>query len=182
MINYYKTLEIPNFSSLIEIKKAHRKLSKKYHPDLNQGKKSFEEKFKEIQAAYEFLRDDVDRQRLDTYLRYGESNSINQNEQTEYNQAHEQTTRPRKTTYSQASDTTNHNKYTADNSKTSESARDYAVAYFIFSFIVILILSIVIGSITSDKEETNQVEEIYVDDVSENTELKKLLDSLSYEK
>ena len=54
MKNYYEILGINENSSQDEIKKAYRKLSKKYHPDVNpQG----EEKFKEISEAYEHLGD-----------------------------------------------------------------------------------------------------------------------------
>lgn len=53
MTEYYKTLGIPSDSTLEEVKIAYRKLSKKFHPDVNQGDKYFEERFKEIQEAYE---------------------------------------------------------------------------------------------------------------------------------
>mgnify|MGYP001244710124 CR=1 FL=1 len=55
MDNYYKILGVKNFASLDEIKTAYRKLSKKFHPDLNDGDKFFEEKFKELQFVYETL-------------------------------------------------------------------------------------------------------------------------------
>ncbi|MFN8306977.1 MAG: J domain-containing protein [Ferruginibacter sp.] len=55
MLNYYQILGVKNFASLVEIKTAYRKLSKKFHPDVNEGDKFFEEKFKEIQNAYEHL-------------------------------------------------------------------------------------------------------------------------------
>ena len=57
MVNYYDILELENFASVEEVKTAHRRLSKKYHPDLNNGDVASEEKFKEIQNAYEHLRD-----------------------------------------------------------------------------------------------------------------------------
>ena len=52
----YKTLEISENASEAEIKKAYRKLARKYHPDVNK-EASAEEKFKEINAAYEILSD-----------------------------------------------------------------------------------------------------------------------------
>lgn len=55
MTNYYKILGVKDFASLEEIKTAYRKLSKKFHPDVNDGDKFFEERFKEIQEAYEKL-------------------------------------------------------------------------------------------------------------------------------
>lgn len=56
MINPYKVLEVPENASDDEIKKAYRKLSRKYHPDANinnPNKEQAEEKFKEVQQAYE---------------------------------------------------------------------------------------------------------------------------------
>jgi len=57
MLNYYQILGVKNFASLEQIKTGYRKLSKKFHPDVNNGDKFFEEKFKEIQNAYEHLTD-----------------------------------------------------------------------------------------------------------------------------
>jgi len=55
--NYYKILGVVNFASIDEIKIAYRKLSKKFHPDVNDGDKFFEEKFKELLIVYEILCD-----------------------------------------------------------------------------------------------------------------------------
>lgn len=55
MKNYYYILGISSKASLDEIKKAYRKLATKFHPDKNQGDSFFEERFKEIQEAYEVL-------------------------------------------------------------------------------------------------------------------------------
>ncbi|MEA3228956.1 MAG: DnaJ domain-containing protein, partial [Campylobacterota bacterium] len=52
----YKTLEIGEGSSESEIKKAYRKLARQYHPDINKDPDA-EEKFKEINSAYEILSD-----------------------------------------------------------------------------------------------------------------------------
>ena len=57
MKDYYQILGIDKNSSLEEIKAAYKKLSKKFHPDLNDGDKFFEEKFKELQNAYDVLID-----------------------------------------------------------------------------------------------------------------------------
>jgi curved DNA-binding protein len=63
--NYYSDLDVDRKASQEEIKKAYRKLAKKYHPDVNPGDKKAEEKFKEISEAYEVLSDPQKRQKYD---------------------------------------------------------------------------------------------------------------------
>ncbi|MGB6329319.1 MAG: DnaJ C-terminal domain-containing protein [Halarcobacter sp.] len=60
----YETLEINESASADEIKKAYRKLARKYHPDVNKDKNA-EDKFKEINAAYEVLSDKEKKQQYD---------------------------------------------------------------------------------------------------------------------
>jgi molecular chaperone DnaJ len=55
--DYYKVLGVGKNASDEEIKKAYRKLARKYHPDRNPGDKQAEERFKEISAAYDRLTD-----------------------------------------------------------------------------------------------------------------------------
>lgn len=62
----YETLEVSDSASSEEIKKAYRKLARKYHPDVNKDKDA-EEKFKEINAAYEVLSDKEKKQQYDQY-------------------------------------------------------------------------------------------------------------------
>jgi DnaJ-class molecular chaperone len=64
--DYYKVLGVARGSSADEIKKAFRKLARKYHPDVNPGDKKAEEKFKEINEAYEVLSDTEKRRKYDT--------------------------------------------------------------------------------------------------------------------
>jgi curved DNA-binding protein len=62
----YETLGLNDNATASEIKKAYRKLAKKYHPDINKTKEA-EEKFKEINAAYEVLSDEQKKAQYDMY-------------------------------------------------------------------------------------------------------------------
>lgn len=68
--DYYKLLGVEKNTSADDIKKAYRKLAMKYHPDKNPGNKEAEKKFKEINAAYDVLKDD---QKRAAYDRFGEA-------------------------------------------------------------------------------------------------------------
>lgn len=65
--DYYEVLEVDKNASEEDIKRAYRKLAKKYHPDLNQGNKDAETKFKEINEAYEVLSDKEKRAKYDQF-------------------------------------------------------------------------------------------------------------------
>jgi len=65
--DYYETLEIDKQSGQDEIKKAYRKLARKYHPDVNPGNKEAEDKFKEVSEAYEVLSDSNKKQQYDQF-------------------------------------------------------------------------------------------------------------------
>ncbi|MCB1556497.1 MAG: DnaJ domain-containing protein, partial [Alphaproteobacteria bacterium] len=65
--DFYKTLGIEKGASADEIKKAYRKLAMKYHPDQNKDDKTAEAKFKEINEAYEVLKDDQKRAAYDRF-------------------------------------------------------------------------------------------------------------------
>jgi molecular chaperone DnaJ len=63
----YDTLGVSKTASADEIKKAYRKLAGKHHPDANQGDKAAEEKFKEVQAAYDVLSNPEKRRQYDQF-------------------------------------------------------------------------------------------------------------------
>ncbi|MCM5662698.1 DnaJ C-terminal domain-containing protein [Galbibacter mesophilus] len=66
-IDYYKVLELDKSASSADIKKAYRKLARKYHPDLNPNNKEAEVKFKQINEAHEVLSDPEKRKKYDEY-------------------------------------------------------------------------------------------------------------------
>jgi len=72
--DYYATLGVSRDAKPEEIRKAYRRLARKYHPDVNPGNKASEEKFKELSEAYEILGDEKKRPVYDQYGFY--SNNI----------------------------------------------------------------------------------------------------------
>src|SRR5690242_18800782 len=65
--DYYETLGVPRTASDADIKKAFRKMAREFHPDVAKDKKIAEEKFKEINEAYEVLSDPEKRKKYDQF-------------------------------------------------------------------------------------------------------------------
>jgi molecular chaperone DnaJ len=74
--DYYELLGVGRKAPQKEIRQAYRKLARKYHPDLNPGDKSAEEKFKQVQEAYDVLSDAKKRQAYDQFGFAGERQTV----------------------------------------------------------------------------------------------------------
>jgi len=90
-IDYYKILNISKNASEAEIKKAYRKLARKYHPDVNPDDKEAEKKFKEINEANEVLSNPENRKKYDKYgkdWQHAEEFEKAKQQQNQYKQSH----------------------------------------------------------------------------------------------
>ena len=75
--DYYHILGVKKDAKADEIKKAYRRLARKHHPDVNPGDKASEDKFKEVQEAYDILSDDKKRKVFDRFGYYADNLDVN---------------------------------------------------------------------------------------------------------
>jgi curved DNA-binding protein len=80
--NYYEILDVPKAATSDEIKQAYRRLARQYHPDLNPGNKSAEERFKDIGEAYDVLSDLAKRAQYDQFGQYWNQQGFQQKAST----------------------------------------------------------------------------------------------------
>ena len=142
MKNYYEILGITGSASEKEIKQAYRTMAVIYHPDKNQGDSYAEEKFKEINEAYQILSDPRKKTQFDLILNYNTANqnrkqySYNPNERTKT-----QYQRPNRPQYTRRTSEHIKPKLTFENSLRDLSEKNF----FKMAFISIMVISSIIG-------------------------------------
>ena len=93
-IDYYKILGLEKNATTSDIKKAYRKLARKYHPDLNPNDKVAEKKFKEINEANEVLSNPDNRKKYDNYgehWQHGDEYEKTKQQQQQYQRSYQET-------------------------------------------------------------------------------------------
>jgi len=91
--DYYKILGVEHGASKDDVRKAYRKLARKYHPDLNPGNKDAESKFKELSVAYDVLSDEKKRKLYDEFGEAGLAAGFDAEKARSYEQWRQQSAR-----------------------------------------------------------------------------------------
>jgi len=167
MTNCYKILGVKDFASSDEVKTAYRKLSKKFHPDVNDGDKFFEERFKEIQNAYEILCDYRRKEIHDSKLRTSSASSsdFNFKEESKTNSKEEpkkdeSASGNRQDTYSNKKTESSNTKPSPSQASTNPKSKTFTLQPVGIFIIVIVVIGIIIGLSKNKKETyTNQQSE-----------------------
>lgn len=157
MINYYKILGVPDFAPNEDIKTAYRKLSKKFHPDVNDGDKFFEGKFKEIQSAYEALNDITKRNKLDDFLRkVGSDNNYQNFQKQESTESTESQTKEQANSENDKkhSQTTKETKSEQNNQQTNSTIPEKSINNgLVFTAIILVFVFVVYLAVTSNENQ-----------------------------
>lgn len=166
--NYYILLGVANTASGEEIKSAYRVLAKKYHPDKNQGNKSAEEYFKEIQQAYTVLSNPEKRKKYDLRFSYRSGNSNQQKTN--------QTSRPytgNAYQYAQQQAQDKQRQYSSPQQKQKTKKSDNSEGFqIIVSVGIALILLYFIISYSTDSPKTEQATIVQIEKPIEKPETK----------
>lgn len=142
--NYYYILGLEFGASDEDIKVAYRKLSKKFHPDMNGGDKFFEQMFKEIQIAYEILSDPLRRAKyLKDYKNQYSGNKTNNASQQKEN-TREQTSRSEKQ---------NPQPNSTSNSKPNRAKGKFSYSWLLITLPILIIFGLVKSSIQKSIRE-----------------------------
>ena len=91
--DYYKTLGVERGASKDDVRKAYRKLARKYHPDINPGNKQAESKFKDLSVAYDVLSDEKKRKLYDEFGEAGLAAGFDAEKARSYEQWRQQSAR-----------------------------------------------------------------------------------------
>jgi molecular chaperone DnaJ len=91
--DYYQILGVPRGASRDDIRKAYRKLARKYHPDINPGNKEAESRFKDLSVAYDVLSDDKKRKLYDEFGEAGLAAGFDADKARSYQQWRQQSDR-----------------------------------------------------------------------------------------